>query len=149
MAFLQKISLAGRVVNLNIKQNKKFISRNILCSAEIQQQQCKALQASYFANLRSKSTKANIDFSKDDAEENKELDKSDQKNNETCIDKKVKKFESLTGNHEHPDLDLSFNSAQEAYRSKRTSEIARALLVFNLCSFDFLIQNQKRVSISF
>ena len=45
----------------------------------------------------------------------------------------------------HPDMDMSFNNPQEAYRSKKTSEVFRALLVFNLCSFDWLIKNQKKV----
>lgn len=45
----------------------------------------------------------------------------------------------------HPVLDLSFASAQEAYRSKRTSELWRALLVFNLCSFNVLINNQAQL----
>lgn len=46
----------------------------------------------------------------------------------------------------HPQIDLSFSNAQEAYKSKRTSELVRALLVFNLCSISVLVDNQKQVS---
>lgn len=46
----------------------------------------------------------------------------------------------------HPKLDLEFNCAEEAYRSKFTSELVRALLVFSLCSIDTLVDNQKKVS---
>ncbi|XP_076453002.1 proline dehydrogenase 1, mitochondrial-like isoform X1 [Babylonia areolata] len=42
----------------------------------------------------------------------------------------------------HPDLDLSFANAQEAYKSKRTYDLFRAWFVFNLCSVNFLINNQ-------
>ncbi|KAK7088799.1 proline dehydrogenase 1, mitochondrial-like isoform X2 [Littorina saxatilis] len=45
----------------------------------------------------------------------------------------------------HPELDLSFNNAQEAYKSKRTSQLLRALLVFNLCSINVLVENQKQL----
>lgn len=43
-------------------------------------------------------------------------------------------------------LDLTFSSAEEAFRSKKTSELIRALLVFNLCSVDFLVNNHRQVS---
>lgn len=45
-----------------------------------------------------------------------------------------------------PALDLSFNSSKEAYRSKSTAEIARALFVFNMCSIPFLVNHNKTVS---
>jgi hypothetical protein len=49
--------------------------------------------------------------------------------------------------HGHPRIDLSFCSGQEAYRSKTTGELARALLVFNLCSVDVLINYNKQVNL--
>ncbi|KAK6190789.1 hypothetical protein SNE40_002578 [Patella caerulea] len=42
----------------------------------------------------------------------------------------------------HPNIDLSFTNAKEAYRSKRTSELIRSLLVFNLCSINALVDHQ-------
>ncbi|XP_062605230.1 proline dehydrogenase 1, mitochondrial-like, partial [Saccostrea cucullata] len=44
-----------------------------------------------------------------------------------------------------PALDLSFNNAREAYRSKSTAEIARALFVFNMCSIPLLVNHNKTV----
>ncbi|GFR77182.1 proline dehydrogenase 1, mitochondrial-like [Elysia marginata] len=54
-------------------------------------------------------------------------------------------WESLTDRDQHPDLDLMFASSKEAYKSKKTSELARALLVFNLCSVEALVNRQKEV----
>ncbi|XP_067648682.1 proline dehydrogenase 1, mitochondrial-like [Haliotis asinina] len=45
-------------------------------------------------------------------------------------------------NDGHPSVDLTFENAREAYRSKKTSELARALLVFKLCSINYLVDNQ-------
>ncbi|XP_048252293.1 proline dehydrogenase 1, mitochondrial-like isoform X2 [Haliotis rufescens] len=45
-------------------------------------------------------------------------------------------------NDGHPVVDLTFENAREAYRSKTTSELARALLVFKLCSVNYLVDNQ-------
>lgn len=49
-------------------------------------------------------------------------------------------------NDGHPVVDLTFENAREAYRSKTTSELARALLVFKLCSVNYLVDNQIVVS---
>jgi len=43
-------------------------------------------------------------------------------------------------------LDLSFNDARQAYRSKSTWEILRAWVVFKLCSVDYLVENNAKVS---
>ena len=42
-------------------------------------------------------------------------------------------------------LDTEFEDAKEAYRSKTTSELFRALLVFNLTSFDILVKHNIKV----
>jgi len=43
-------------------------------------------------------------------------------------------------------LDTSFNSSEEAYKSKSTAELARALFVFQLTSFDPLVKHNIQVS---
>ena len=48
---------------------------------------------------------------------------------------------------QHPQLDLSFSSAYEAYRSKTTLELMRSLFVFELCSVNFLVNNNKQVDL--
>lgn len=53
--------------------------------------------------------------------------------------------DNSTREHPVPVLDLSFNSAKEAYRSKTTPELLRALFVFNMCSIPFLVNNNKIV----
>lgn len=45
----------------------------------------------------------------------------------------------------HPYVDLSFNNAEEAYRSKSNFELIRSLLVFNLCSIQFLVDKNKEI----
>ncbi|ODM98246.1 Proline dehydrogenase 1, mitochondrial [Orchesella cincta] len=42
-------------------------------------------------------------------------------------------------------LDLTFNDARQAYRSKSTWEILRAFIVFRLCSVDYLVENNQRL----
>ena len=42
-------------------------------------------------------------------------------------------------------LDLTFSNTKEAYKSKTTGELTRALLVLKLSSYAFLINNHKRV----
>jgi len=49
----------------------------------------------------------------------------------------------------HPYVDLSFSNGREAYRSKTTGELCRALLVFNLCSVPTLITHNRQVICSF
>ena len=55
------------------------------------------------------------------------------------------KWTKLSGRDQHPEMDLTFASGKEAYRSKKTSELVRALLVFNLCSVETLVNRQKEV----
>ena len=43
-------------------------------------------------------------------------------------------------------IDLEFENAREAYKSKRNSELVRALFVFNLCSIKPLVDHNKEVS---
>ena len=45
------------------------------------------------------------------------------------------------------ELDLSFNDARQAYRSKSTLEIMRAWVVFKLCSINALVENNEKVSV--
>ena len=40
---------------------------------------------------------------------------------------------------------FSFDDSKNAYRSKTSLEIVRALVVFRLCSFDFLVNKNKEV----
>lgn len=49
--------------------------------------------------------------------------------------------------HNHPKdkLDLTFSNTKDAYKSKTTSELIRALLVLKLSSYDILINNHARV----
>ncbi|KAI1733152.1 hydroxyproline dehydrogenase [Ditylenchus destructor] len=42
-------------------------------------------------------------------------------------------------------LDLSFENAKEALKSKSNKDLIRALLVFRMCTVDFLVQNNQRL----
>ena len=46
-------------------------------------------------------------------------------------------------------LDLSFENAREAYKSKTNGELLRALLVFNFCGIDLIVDNNKPVRITY
>nr|XP_014354428.1 PREDICTED: proline dehydrogenase 1, mitochondrial-like [Latimeria chalumnae] len=41
--------------------------------------------------------------------------------------------------------DIDFRNPEESYRSKRTSELLRALVVFNLCAVDILVDRNKEL----
>ncbi|KAI7796035.1 proline dehydrogenase 1, mitochondrial isoform X2 [Triplophysa rosa] len=42
-------------------------------------------------------------------------------------------------------ISIDFDNSQEAYKSKDTLELLRSLLVFKLCSFDFLVDKNKEL----
>uniref|UniRef100_A0A915M231 Proline dehydrogenase n=1 Tax=Meloidogyne javanica TaxID=6303 RepID=A0A915M231_MELJA len=42
-------------------------------------------------------------------------------------------------------IDLSFENAKEAFKSKSNLDLARALLVFRCCQIDWLVQNNQRI----
>ncbi|OWF44816.1 Proline dehydrogenase 1, mitochondrial [Mizuhopecten yessoensis] len=45
----------------------------------------------------------------------------------------------------HPVVDLSFSNGKEAYRSKTTAELVRALFVFNMCSIQSLVVHNNKL----
>ncbi|CAH1800477.1 unnamed protein product [Owenia fusiformis] len=60
-----------------------------------------------------------------------------------------RKFESVSKHVEKDDvfsrLDLSFTSAQEAYKSKTTWELIRAIVVYKLCSYEFIVNRNREL----
>ena len=46
---------------------------------------------------------------------------------------------------DNPKFELDFEDAKTAFQSKTNLELLRAYLVFQLCSVDFLVDNQKNV----
>lgn len=54
--------------------------------------------------------------------------------------------DQIAASSEQPLRSLSFNNGKNAFRSKTTWEIIRALAIFRLCSFDFLVNRNKEVS---
>lgn len=43
-------------------------------------------------------------------------------------------------------IHIDFDNTEEAYKSKGNIELLRSLLVFKLCTFDFLVEKNKEVS---
>lgn len=43
------------------------------------------------------------------------------------------------------DISVNFDLTQEAYRSKDSLELLRSLVVFKLCSYDFMVDNNQEV----
>lgn len=43
------------------------------------------------------------------------------------------------------EISVDFERSQEAYRSKNSLELLRSLVVFKICSYDFLVDNNKEV----
>ena len=48
---------------------------------------------------------------------------------------------------EKPFLDLSFQDSKTAFKSKSNLDLLRGYLVFQLCSINFIVNNQKQVRI--
>lgn len=46
------------------------------------------------------------------------------------------------------ELDLTFNSPKDAFKSKKTSELVRAYFVYQICSVNWLVENNDMVSAS-
>lgn len=46
-------------------------------------------------------------------------------------------------------LDLGFNDNIAAFKSKTTMELIRGLFVYTVCSFDFIVENNMKVSLLF
>lgn len=44
------------------------------------------------------------------------------------------------------ELDVTFNSPREAFKSKKTSELIRAYMVYQMCSVNFIVENNVLVS---
>ncbi|XP_020609851.1 proline dehydrogenase 1, mitochondrial-like [Orbicella faveolata] len=53
--------------------------------------------------------------------------------------------DQIAASSEQPLRSLSFNDGRNAFRSKTTWEIIRALAIFRLCSFDFLVNRNKEL----
>ena len=47
------------------------------------------------------------------------------------------------------ELDLTFENTKDAYKSKTTWELMRALMVLKLTTIDYLVENHQKVSIFF
>lgn len=45
----------------------------------------------------------------------------------------------------HPEIDLTFSNCAEAYRSKSNAQLFRAWFVLKLCSWSFLVDNNKKL----
>jgi hypothetical protein len=43
------------------------------------------------------------------------------------------------------ELDLTFNSPKDAFKSKKTSELVRAYLVYQICSVNWIVENNDMV----
>lgn len=59
--------------------------------------------------------------------------------------RRIPSVESSTTTSRRDPLDLTFNNAEAAFRSKSTLEVLRAYLVFTLCSSNYLVENNMKV----
>jgi proline dehydrogenase len=69
-------------------------------------------------------------------------------NNKTAVPSSSVAGSSSGGGRRDP-LDLSFDNAEAAFRSKTTLQVLRAYLVFTLCSSNYLVENNMKVSSHF
>jgi hypothetical protein len=53
--------------------------------------------------------------------------------------------QASSNNHNQNKLDLSFEDSKTAFKSKTNLQLLRGYLVFQLCSFNILVDNQKAV----
>lgn len=44
------------------------------------------------------------------------------------------------------ELDLTFSSPKDAFKSKKTSELVRAYFVYQICSINWVVENNDMVS---
>lgn len=51
-----------------------------------------------------------------------------------------------SGTPPRDELDLNFNSPRDAFKSKKTSELVRAYLVYQICSINWIVENNDMVS---
>ncbi|GIY73398.1 uncharacterized protein CDAR_493601 [Caerostris darwini] len=49
--------------------------------------------------------------------------------------------------YQKDELDLKFENTKNAYKSKTTWELIRALMVLKLSSYDYLVENNQKVSL--
>lgn len=48
--------------------------------------------------------------------------------------------------HQKNIIDLTFNNTKECFKSKKSSELMRAMIVLKLCSYPLLVDNHQKVS---
>ena len=65
------------------------------------------------------------------------------------IDKQRPVQPSSASNPRRDPLDLTFNNAEAAFRSKTTGQVLRAYLVFTLCSSNYLVENNMKVNFKY
>lgn len=59
---------------------------------------------------------------------------------------RVRMSSAAPASRQTDELDLAFNSPIDAFKSKKTSELVRALFVYQICSIEWLVNNQDMVS---
>lgn len=64
----------------------------------------------------------------------------------TCTESTVTTEKNVQIQSNREPLDLSFENTVEAFKSKTTWEIIRAILVLKLSTIDYLVENHQKVS---